>query len=95
MRFVDVWSVSAEEKREFNGATCSRSANAQWLSELAGLLGRPVFGYVTQMQHAHALWDRGREVLALAGVGSANRSFAPTRTVFRPGRGPQPSSYCS
>jgi pimeloyl-ACP methyl ester carboxylesterase len=94
MRFVDVWSVSAEEKREFNGATCSRSAHAQWLSELAGLLGRPVVGYVTQMQHAHALWDRGREVLALAGVASGNRPFVPTRMLFRPGRAPQPGSYC-
>jgi pimeloyl-ACP methyl ester carboxylesterase len=95
MRFVDVWSVSAQEQREFNGATCSRSANAAWLAQLAGLLGRPVAGYVTQMQHAHALWDRGREVLALAGVGTGNRPFTPTRVFFRPGQAPPPDSYCS
>ena len=45
--FVDVWSTSAEERREFAGATCSRLANAQWLADLAGFLGRPVVGYVT------------------------------------------------
>jgi pimeloyl-ACP methyl ester carboxylesterase len=95
MRFVDVWSVSAEEQREFNGATCSKAAHAERLAELAGLLHDPVAGYVTQMQHAHALWDRGREVLALAGVGSADRPFTPTRMLFRPGQGPPPGSYCS
>jgi pimeloyl-ACP methyl ester carboxylesterase len=94
MRFVDVWSVSPEEQREFNGATCSQSANAEWLAELAGLLGRPVVGYVTHMQHAHALWDRGREVLAIAGVGSGNRPFTPTRVLFRPGQLSPPGSYC-
>jgi pimeloyl-ACP methyl ester carboxylesterase len=95
MRFVDVWSVSAEERKEFNGATCSMAAHAEWLAELAGLLRRPVVGYVTQMQHAHALWDRGREVLALAGVGSADRPFTPTRMLFRPDQTPPSSSYCS
>lgn len=95
MRFVDVWSVSVQEQREFNGATCSRSAHALWLAELAGLLGRPVVGYVTQMQHAHALWDRGREVLALAGVGSGRRPFVPAEVLFRPGQAPPPGSYCS
>jgi pimeloyl-ACP methyl ester carboxylesterase len=95
MRFVDVWSVSAQEQKEFNGATCSKSANAEWLAELAQVLGHPIAGYVTRMQHAHALWDRGREVLALAGVGSADRPFTPTRMLFRSGRPPPPGSYCS
>ncbi len=95
MRFVDVWSVSADERREFNGATCSKAAHAEWLAELAGLLRRPILGYVTQMQHAHALWDRGREVLALAGVGSADRPFTPTRMLFRPDQTPPSSSYCT
>ena len=66
MRFVDVWSVSDGERREFRGATCSLTANATWLAALASKLGRPVTGYVTQMRHAHALWDRGMGLMQLA-----------------------------
>jgi pimeloyl-ACP methyl ester carboxylesterase len=91
MRLVDVWSVSPGEQREFRGATCSETANARWLSELATLLGHPVDGYVTQMRHAHALWDRGRRVLALAGIGTADKPLLARRFTFQP-RGPIPDS---
>jgi pimeloyl-ACP methyl ester carboxylesterase len=95
-QFVDVWSTSAEERREFAGATCSRLANAQWLADLAGLTRRPVTGYVTQLEHAHALWDRGQGLLALAGVRlvGPTRRLDARRVVFRPGGPPPRSSYC-
>jgi hypothetical protein len=94
MKFVVVWSVTANEKREFVGATCDAAANAQWLNQLAGILGRPVTGYVTHLRHAYALWDYGRGLLGLAGLGRA----APPRTAravsFAPNRQPPPGSVC-
>jgi pimeloyl-ACP methyl ester carboxylesterase len=94
MAFVDVWSTSAHEKREFRGATCSRLANAQWLADLAKLLGHPVTGYITQMQHAHALWFRGHGLLELAGIAHADKQVPAQRVVFKPdGRVPR-GSYC-
>lgn len=94
MSFVDVWSTSAGEKREFRGATCSRLANAQWLADLARLVGRPVTGYVTQLPHAHALWSRGRGLLALAGIARSDVQVPARRVVFRPdGRVPA-GSFC-
>ena len=95
MSFVDVWSVSPEEQREFRGATCSRLANAEWLHELAGTLGRPVVGYVTHLPHAHALWDRGMGLLALAGVARTDRPLLATPFTFRAGAPPPPASYCA
>jgi pimeloyl-ACP methyl ester carboxylesterase len=94
MRFVDVWSTSAEEQREFGGATCSRLASAQWLADLANLLGRPVTGYVTQLPHAHALWDRGQGLLALAQVHPAAKELHARVATFRPGSSPPTWSYC-
>lgn len=94
MSFVDVWSVSPGEQREFNGATCSRLAHAQWLSRLAQVLGRPVNGYVTHMQHAHALWDRGMGLLQLAGVAQTSRPLEAAPIMFRPGSPPPANSYC-
>jgi hypothetical protein len=94
MRFVDVWSVAASESHEFRGATCSLDANARWLAQLAAILGRPVKGYVTELRHAHALWDHGRGVLRLAGIEAAGPSL-PARTVrFRPGGAAPRDSYC-
>jgi pimeloyl-ACP methyl ester carboxylesterase len=90
MKLVDVWSVSAAERREFVGATCSTLANSQWLSDLAGVLGRPVTGYVTQLPHAHALWFYGRSLLALAGLASAPRPLPAHEVTFRP-RAPVPA----
>lgn len=94
MRLVDVWSTSAEERREFAGATCSRLASAQWLADLATMLGRPVTGFVTQLPHAHALWDRGQGLLALAGVRRALKPLRARRATFRPGAPPPAWSYC-
>jgi hypothetical protein len=94
MRFVDVWSVGAVEKREFNGATCSYAANAQWLSALAGILDRPVTGYVTHMRHGHALWDDRRSVLELAGIGTARKPLPAMAAVFQPGQPAPPGASC-
>ena len=95
MRFVDVWSVGASAAREFNGAMCSRLANSFWLRRLAGLLHRPVTGYVTRLQHATALWDWWRQLLALAGLATAKRPLPATAFRFRAGRPIQPGSYCT
>jgi hypothetical protein len=94
MRFIDVWSVAASETYEFRGATCSVDANARWLAQLAAVLNRPVKGYVTELRHAHALWDHGRGVLQLAGIDTGGPSL-PARTVrFRPHGGVPRGSYC-
>src|SRR5579862_8844747 len=93
-KFVDFWSVSAREKREFVGATCSTAANAQWLNKLAGKLGRPVTGYVTHLPHAYALWDYGRGLLALAGFGYALPPRTARAFTFTPNGAPPAGSYC-
>ena len=95
MRFVDVWSVGASEVREFRGATCSEDANARWLSQLATIAGRPVAGYVTQLKHAYALWEHGRSVVRLAGVGGAAPPLAARRVLFQPGAAVPADSYCT
>jgi pimeloyl-ACP methyl ester carboxylesterase len=94
MHLVVVWSTSPEERREFRGATCSRLANAQWLARLATTLNQPVTGYVTQLPHAHALWDRGEGLLALAGVATTTRPLLAKAARFGPGAAPPPGSYC-
>jgi pimeloyl-ACP methyl ester carboxylesterase len=95
MRFVDVWSTSSGESREFHEATCSRLAHALWLGRLAGLLHSPVTGYVTQMPHAHALWDRGQGLLQLARVRPTTRPLEAQPVVFSPGIATPPTgSYC-
>jgi len=94
MHLVVVWSTSPAEKHEFRGATCSRLANAEWLAQLAKTLDRPVTGYVTHMRHAHALWDRGKGLLELAGVATTQRPLLAKAVAFRPGAAPPPGSYC-
>lgn len=94
MRFVDVWSVAPSEVREFRGATCSEDASARWLAQLAGTAGRPVAGYVTELPHAHALWNHGRSVLRLAGIGRGEPPLPARRVKFRPGAPPPAESYC-
>lgn len=95
MRFIDVWSVAASESHEFRGATCSWDANARWLAQLAAILGHPVGGHVTELKHAHALWDHGRGIFQLAGI-QAGGPPLPARTVrFRPHGGVPHSSYCA
>lgn len=93
-KLVVVWSLAAEEKREFLGATCDRMANAQWLADLATLHGSPITGYVTHMQHAHALWDRGQGLLRLADILTTGKPLLAHPIVFQPGSPPPPSSYC-
>jgi len=94
MRFVDLWSTGPGEKREFNGATCSPAANAQWLSLLATVLHRPVTGYVTQLSHADALRNWWREVLAFAGLDRPYRHLSAKAITFRPGGTLPSGSYC-
>jgi pimeloyl-ACP methyl ester carboxylesterase len=94
MKLVVVWSIAPSEKREFVGATCYQAANAQWLSALAGLLGRPVVGYVTRLQHAFALWDHGSGLLALAHLASPAHPLPATAVTFTPGGPIPPGSYC-
>ena len=94
-RVVFVWSVSTNERWEFKGATCSRSATAGWLNELAGRLHHRVAGYVTEMNHADALRNWGEHILALAGVGPSFSTPLPARRfMFAPGRPPPRGSYC-
>jgi pimeloyl-ACP methyl ester carboxylesterase len=95
LQLVVVWSVAADEQREFNGATCGRLANAEWLSRLATVLGRPVTGYVTTLPHAHALWDRGQALLGFAGVWHGGKPLLARRVAFQPGVPPPASSYCN
>jgi pimeloyl-ACP methyl ester carboxylesterase len=94
MRLVVVWSVADSERREFHGATCSRFADAEWLSRLASILGNGVPGYVTRLPHAHALWDRGQALLGLAGVWSHGKPLVAKRVVFAPGSPPPAATYC-
>jgi hypothetical protein len=94
MRLVVVWSLAAGEQREFRGATCSRLANAQWLADLSQVLGRPLDAFVTKLPHAHALWDRGRGLLALAGIATNGKPLLARRVTFRPDGVVPPGSYC-
>lgn len=94
MRFVDVWSVAASEVREFRGATCSEDANARWLSQLATIAGHPIAGDVTELPHAHALWDHGRSVLRIAGIGPTTPPLPARRVLFQPAAPAPASSYC-
>jgi hypothetical protein len=95
MRFVDIWSLAPSEVHEFRGATCSEEASARWLSQLASVAGHPIAGYVTQMQHAHALWEHGRSVLRLAGIGRAQKPLQARRVLFLPGVAAPTDSYCT
>ena len=94
MRFVDVWSVGAKEAREFSGAMCQRRANAFWLRRLSRLLHRPVTGYVTHLQHARALWDWWRQLLALAGLTTTRYPLPAAAYRFRAGEAIHAGSYC-
>ena len=58
-RLSFVWSVSDEERRFFNGATCAPDASAETLVRLAGLLRRPVPVWVTTTRHGVDLWRHG------------------------------------
>jgi pimeloyl-ACP methyl ester carboxylesterase len=77
-----IWSVAPEERREFNGATCDRNANAGVLQRLANVVRRPVTAWVTLNRHGHDLWDHGDSIMSGRAPGQ--------RVLFRPG-GPIPS----
>jgi pimeloyl-ACP methyl ester carboxylesterase len=94
MRFVDVWSVGSDAAREFDGAMCSKLANAFWLRSLSRILHRPVTGYVTHLQHARALWDWWRQLLALAGLASVSQPLPATAYGFPAGEVIHAGSYC-
>jgi hypothetical protein len=94
MKLVVVWSLAASEVREFLGATCSRLADAQWLADLAQLLGKPVTGYVTHLPHAHALWDRGQGLLRLAGIVTTGKALLAHAVTFAPDGQVPTGSYC-
>jgi pimeloyl-ACP methyl ester carboxylesterase len=63
-RLMVIWSVSVDERVEFGGATCDRTANASVLAELAQTVGRRVPAWVTKSRHGHDLWDSGRAIMA-------------------------------
>jgi hypothetical protein len=94
-KLVVVWSLNPAERREFRGATCDLTANAQWLARLATQLGEPVTGYVTHLRHAYALWDYGRGLLGLAGLWKAAPPKTARAITFRPNRPPPAGSYCT
>jgi len=86
-QLMTIWSVAPSERREFNGATCDRDANAATLAELASTLGRPVTAWVTQSRHGHDLWDSGRRIMAGHMPGK--------KVVFAPDGGIPVGSTCS
>jgi pimeloyl-ACP methyl ester carboxylesterase len=82
-RLSFVWSVSEEERRFFNGATCARDASAGTLVRLAGVLHRPVPVWVTTTRHGVNLWRNGVRIVQGKPRGR--------RFLLRPG-GPIPSA---
>jgi pimeloyl-ACP methyl ester carboxylesterase len=75
-----IWSTSADEQREFAGATCDRNANAATLQRLSDQLGTPVSGWVTHNRHGHDLWDHGREIVSGQEPG-LRVEFAPGKPI--------------
>ena len=85
-KLVAVWSISEEERRRFNGATCGRDASAATLARLARLLRRPIAGWVTRSRHGGDLWRHGATLVRGSNVGM--------RIVFEPSGVIPPGSYC-
>ena len=82
-----IWTISPEERREFNGATCDRRSNAGMLGKLAGELGRPVTGWVSAGLHGHNLWSHGTAIIAGHPPGK--------QFTFKPGGPIPPGSVCA
>jgi pimeloyl-ACP methyl ester carboxylesterase len=80
-----IWSVSDEERRRFNGATCGRDASAATLALAARLLQHAVPAWVTQSKHGQDLWRHG--------VGIVRGSNPGRKVLFRPGSIPT-GSFC-
>jgi pimeloyl-ACP methyl ester carboxylesterase len=95
MPLVIAWSVAASEKREFLGGTCSLTADASWVAELATIVGRPLVAQVTTLPHADLLRNWGEHLLARAGILRPLAGPLPGRPVtFAPGGAAPPGSYC-
>jgi pimeloyl-ACP methyl ester carboxylesterase len=80
-----IWSVSEDERRLFNGATCSREASAATLARVASLLRRPVPAWVTRSKHGGDLWRYGVSIMRGSNPGR--------KVVFRSGAIPA-GSFC-
>ena len=81
-----VWTISEDERRRFNAATCGQDASARTLARVATALRRPVNGWVTHGPHGRNLWRFGSRIVG---------GWTPgTKVTFRPGRGIPPGSYC-
>lgn len=85
---VAVWSVSEDERRRFNGATCGLGASAATLARVARLLGRPVLAWVTRRRHGGNLWRHGASIVR------GSRPPGTRMTFSRDGRIPD-GSYCA
>jgi pimeloyl-ACP methyl ester carboxylesterase len=81
-----IWSISPGEKREFNGATCNRDANAATLARLAQALQRPVRAWVTGGRHGYDLWNHGQAIVA--------GRYPGRQVIFRPDGRIPPGSVC-
>ena len=75
-QLVVVWSTSAAERREFQGAMCDATASAGRLAALSRQLGRPVEAWVTQNRHGVTFWNYGSRLVLGGHIG--------TGFVFRP-----------
>jgi hypothetical protein len=85
-RITAIWSVTAEERRSFGGATCDRTASAGILSRLARTLRRPISAWITRTEHGHDFRRYGTEIV---------RGHMPgTRVVFQAGGRIPRSSVC-
>lgn len=80
---VVTWSVSDDELREFQGATCDRGASAGTLVSVARLLGRPAYGFVTQRRHGVTFWRHGPAMVAIGKSTGRRVSFPPTGVIPR------------
>jgi pimeloyl-ACP methyl ester carboxylesterase len=85
-RLTAVWTISEQEARLFNRATCGRDASAATLRRLAGVLGRPVAAWVTRTRHGVNFWRHGPRLVAGRPPGR--------RVVFRPGDDIPPGAVC-
>jgi hypothetical protein len=81
-----IWTISADERRRFNGATCGRDASAATLARVATQLRRPVDAWVTRSGHGRNLWRFGARIV---------RGWKPgTKITFTPGRGIPRGAVC-
>ena len=77
------WSISDDERREFQGATCDRGASAGTLAVVARLIGRPTHGFVTRLRHGLTFWRHGAAMAD--GKPTGRRFFFPPTGVIPPG----------